>query len=354
MEYNFSIESIGIIIGSIATVIGGVWFVVYRAFNFGKTTQRIDEIEKRTAQANCESHKETIEKLKEHNLPQRIKTLENKVSGNKCESHDKSIEILKESLNDTKYDFRKSVESLKYEIREFKKETKESLASIKKELNDFKQETRENFSAINKDLSDFKQETRENFSAINKDLSDFKQETRENFSAINKDLSDFKQETRENISNLKKETNQNTNNINSLKKDVSSIIELLTFKHKDALKFFALKHSPLQLNDFGNQLIEEIKGLNFINENKDFLISKIEKDNPRTALDVETSAFMACIACCSREEFDYIKDFIYNSPEYAVKDKDGRDMKYNLSLADICFVLSIPLRDMYLGLHPEI
>ncbi len=347
MEYNFSIESIGIIIGSIATVIGGVWFVVYRAFNFGKTTQRIDEIEKRTAQANCESNKETIEKLKECNLPQRIKTLENKVSDNKCESHDKSIEILKESLNDTKYDFKKSVESLKESLNDTKYDFRQSVESLKDEIHEFKQEFKQ-------ELNDFKQETRENFSAINKDLNDFKQETRENFFAINKDLSDFKQETRENISNLKKETNQNTDSINSLKKDVSSIIELLTFKHKDALKFFALKHSPLQLNDFGKQLIEEIKGINFINENKDFLISKIEKDNPRTALDVETSAFMACIVCCSREEFDYIKDFVYNSPEYTVKDKDGRDMKYNLSLADICFVLSIPLRDMYLGLHPEI
>ena len=254
----------------------------------------------------------------------------------KCESHDKSIELLKEQLNDSKYDFRKSVEELKNEIRDFKQETKETFASIKEELKEFKQETRENFAAINKDLSEFKQETRENFAAINKDLSEFKQETREN------------------IDNLRQETRNNTKQINILLNDVSSIKELLTHKHKDALKFFALKHSPLQLNDFGIHLIEEINGMDFIDKNKEYLMKRIDNDNPRTALDVETSAFMACIEYNNKEEFDYIKDFIYNSPEYKVKDKDGEDMRYDLSISDICFVLSIPLRDLYLSLHPEI
>ena len=348
-----TIELIGIIVGIIATIVGGtlggVWFIINKAFNFGKTSHRIDKIDERTSHANCEAHKESIDKLeknnlpqrveileektsnikcesheekinelKGHNLPQRVGILENKTSSMKCESHDKSIELLKEQLNDSKYDFRKSVEELKNEIRDFKQETKETFASIKEELKEFKQETRENFAAINKDLSEFKQETREN------------------------------------IDNLRQETRNNTKQINILLNDVSSIKELLTHKHKDALKFFALKHSPLQLNDFGIHLIEEINGMDFIDKNKEYLMKRIDNDNPRTALDVETSAFMACIEYNNKEEFDYIKDFIYNSPEYKVKDKDGEDMRYDLSISDICFVLSIPLRDLYLSLHPEI
>ena len=35
-------------------------------------------------------------------------------------------------------------------------------------------------------------------------------------------------------------------------------------------------------------------------------------------------------------------------------DKEGNEKTYEVNLADICFILSIPLRDMYLKEHPEI
>ena len=62
------IELIGIIVGSIATILGGVWFMLYKAFNLGKVSHRMEEIEKKTSNADCKTHKESIEKIKEHNL----------------------------------------------------------------------------------------------------------------------------------------------------------------------------------------------------------------------------------------------------------------------------------------------
>ena len=52
--------------------------------------------------------------------------------------------------------------------------------------------------------------------------------------------------------------------------------------------------------------------------------------------------------------FNGFKDFIYNSPSYMIKDANGEKRRYDLSIPDICFVLSLPLRDMYLEAHPEI
>ena len=198
MEYN--IELLGIIVGSIATILGGVWFMLYKAFNLGKVSQRMEEIEKKTSNADCKVHKENIEKIKEHNLPQRVEQIEKKVSHADCE----------------------------------------------------------------------------------------------------------------------------------------------------------VNNSPTKLTDFGNKILEELDGINFINDNKEYLIARLDEEKPRTALDVENSALMVFVNFCSSEKFDGIKNFIYNSPEYNIKDKNGCDKKYNLNLIDVYFILSIPLRDLYLELRPEI
>ena len=43
-----------------------------------------------------------------------------------------------------------------------------------------------------------------------------------------------------------------------------------------------------------------------------------------------------------------------NAPAYKLKDAEGNEKMYDLSLPDVCFVLSLPLRDMYLAAHSEI
>ena len=43
------------------------------------------------------------------------------------------------------------------------------------------------------------------------------------------------------------------------------------------------------------------------------------------------------------DAFNHIKDIVYDLPEM-----DTPEGKYELTLNDVCFVLSIPLRDMYI------
>lgn len=233
-----TVELISIIIASIATILGGVWFIVNKAFNFGKTTQRINEIDERTI------------------------TLQNDVT------------ILKSDVAVLKTD----VAVLKTDVAVLKTD----VAALKTDV-----------------------------AALKIDVE-------------------------------------------SLKREVFSIKNFLILKYEDALVFFSLKNSPLNLSDFGNLILKEINGMEFIHNNKESLFSKIDDEKPRTALDVETSALMTCLSYCNEEEFDNIKNFVYNSPEYSIKDNKGNDKKYILRLTDVCFILSIPLRDLYLSQHPEI
>ena len=91
----------------------------------------------------------------------------------------------------------------------------------------------------------------------------------------------------------------------SFTKIMEAITEIRTFlmtKNPKTAAMFAIKHSPLQLNEAGEKLLEDIGGKAFLDENKDLLIACIEEKTPKTALDVEectTGWASAKGRCCS-------------------------------------------------------
>lgn len=202
------IELIATIIASIATILGGVWFIIDRAFKAGEKDSKITEIDKRTCNA-------------------------------KCELHDDDISLLKQDLKD-------------------------------------------------------------------------------------------------------------------IKTDIVAIKSLLVIKHKNAADVFSMKNSPRKLNENGERLFSDIEGYKFLVSNKSFFFSKIDELSPKTALDVENAANIVCTSNTDNEIFNGLKNFVYNSPTYTLKDAEGKDRLYDISMSDICFVLSLPLRDMYLSEHTEI
>lgn len=142
--------------------------------------------------------------------------------------------------------------------------------------------------------------------------------------------------------------------LKDIKTDIVSIKALLVTKHKNAADIFSMKNSPRKLNDNGERLFSDISGNEFLLSNKAFFFSKIDELRPKTALDVENAANIACTSNTDNEIFNGLKNFVYNSPTYKLKDVDGNDRLYDISMSDICFVLSLPLRDMYLSEHKEI
>lgn len=142
--------------------------------------------------------------------------------------------------------------------------------------------------------------------------------------------------------------------IRSIKNDIVVIKSLLTMKHKDAASIFSIKNSPRQLNETGKRLLADIDGMAFLENHRSELFALIDNYIPKTALDVENAAHGACMECVDKDIFNGFKNFIYNSPSYKVKDANGQERPYDLTIPDICFVLSLPLRDMYLHAHPQI
>lgn len=88
-------------------------------------------------------------------------------------------------------------------------------------------------------------------------------------------------------------------------------------------------------------IFEDIDGKTFLEKNRDSFFMKIDECKPNTALDVEDAAYFACMAYTDNEIFNGLKNFVYNSPSYLIKAEDGTERKYDLTLPDICFVLSL-------------
>lgn len=117
---------------------------------------------------------------------------------------------------------------------------------------------------------------------------------------------------------------------------------------------FGKKKSPKVLTELGERIFAEIGGASFLEANKEALFAKLDKECPKTALDVQMMAYWACISISREDVFNKIKSYIYNCPELDMDNGEGQTVKHELTLSDVCSILSLPLRDMYLGEHPEI
>lgn len=134
---------------------------------------------------------------------------------------------------------------------------------------------------------------------------------------------------------------------NSIEKGNSKI------KKKSGVAFSA-KNSPRQLNQNGIELLNDCGGREFLDANTDFFIGKIENLQPKTALDVEDMALGVLQTHTNEDMFIPLKKWVYNAPSRELRDSNGSTRTQDVDLDDVIFVLSLPLRDKYLELHPEI
>lgn len=126
-----------------------------------------------------------------------------------------------------------------------------------------------------------------------------------------------------------------------------ALVQIFTFlgqKYPKRGSIFAQKNSPRSLNPLGQKIFEDIHGREFLDNNKDVLFNFIENESPQTRLDVENYSMQALMSLTGDKVFNPLKDYVYDAP--AVELPDGK--KFELSIADLCFILSIPLRDMYI------
>lgn len=144
--------------------------------------------------------------------------------------------------------------------------------------------------------------------------------------------------------------------ISSIQNDLTELKTYLMVNNPQAALIFSGKHSPRQLNELGKKIYADVQGEEFLNENLGMFFSAIDELKPQTALDVETFALSILIENMNSPIFNRLKMWVYNSPAIKLPPlKEGDDVReYAIVMSDICFILSIPLRDKYLTQHSEL
>ncbi len=134
---------------------------------------------------------------------------------------------------------------------------------------------------------------------------------------------------------------------------LTTITTYLITRDSKASLIFSQKKSPRKLNAFGEQLFKDCGGQKFLDQNSEELLAAIAAKDPCTALDVENLAIEVLISRLDSGIFNELKQWVYNSSSLKIE-VQGQEQEYAVTMNDICFVLSLPLRDMYLETHPDL
>jgi hypothetical protein len=142
--------------------------------------------------------------------------------------------------------------------------------------------------------------------------------------------------------------------INKLELDVVEEQTFLRTKFPSAKIGISGRNSPTELNEHGQKIFADMEGDDFLRLYGSYFLQKIECKNPKTALDVEIIAYEVLLLSTYDDIFNQIKVKVYHYPSMDVIDRRGQTVKMDVSLADVCYVLSLKLRDMYLETRPAV
>jgi len=131
--------------------------------------------------------------------------------------------------------------------------------------------------------------------------------------------------------------------------NLNMLVIFLSGKHKDMNTDLFVTKSPVQLTDFGTEILSAIGGKDYIDANLVALLQLLQNEGLKTALDVENYARVILLREFNTENFTHIKNFMYQNPVY---NSGGKTT--NLNLDTVIQVMGVYLRNLYLSKHPEI
>jgi len=159
------------------------------------------------------------------------------------------------------------------------------------------------------------------------------------------------QQTKEDIVEIKVSLKTHESFIQQMKEDIVAIRTFLMTKNPKSSQAFSQKNSPTELNTAGLLLFENLEGKPFLDDNEELFFKAIADKNPKTHLDIETYAFEVLIENANNDIFNNMKDIIYNMLSMEIKKGDEIE-KYNVTMNDACYILSIELRNRYIAKFP--
>ena len=239
------------------------------------------------------------------------------------------------------------------DIAEIKDELKTKASAA--DVAEIKEELKTKASAA--DVAEIKEELKTKASVS--DVAEIKEELKTKASA--KELTEFKVEIKDELKSKAsaKEFDELKFDVKDLKQDVrhvelmlSEVVTFLQTKFPAGKLSLSERHSPARLNEYGKKVFQDMNGSQFLEEHSEHLLAEIESYSPVSPYDVEALAYELIVDMMYLDCFKTIRDKVYYYPALETPDRHGGWNISELTLQDVCYVFSIPLRDMYLEEHP--
>lgn len=139
-----------------------------------------------------------------------------------------------------------------------------------------------------------------------------------------------------------------TKDLENLNKTLVSVTTVISTELNVSPDIFRV-NSPRELTELGEKILTDIKGKKYVDSNLDSLISEIKETNPKTGLDVEMNISTILYFRSSNDEFNELKQYLFNNPEY----KNGeKTIPLNINLA--ISLMMIYTRNKYFEIYPDL
>lgn len=151
-------------------------------------------------------------------------------------------------------------------------------------------------------------------------------------------------------SSVEKKIDLQAEKFNVLSVNISSLVAFLTTKYTDLQSGLFQSFSPIQLTPIGLEVLSKSGGQDYIKQHLAELITEMEKQNFKSALDVQNYASTLIINLFNTDGFIHIRNYIFQNPIY----KTGENSSVQINVPTINQVMGIHLRDMYFTKYPEL
>lgn len=145
-----------------------------------------------------------------------------------------------------------------------------------------------------------------------------------------------------------------SSSLTTLNGSFNSLIVYLKSKDGAMETSLFVSKSPIQLTELGKKILTTIGGEDFVNNNIDELITNMDAEGIKTALDCQTYAPIVISKISNHASFNKIKDYAFKNPYYKEKLESGQEISIPLDMGTIANIMGIYLRDKYLERHPEL
>ncbi len=137
--------------------------------------------------------------------------------------------------------------------------------------------------------------------------------------------------------------------LTKISNSIDKLFVFLNQQHQNFSVELFVSKSPIQLTEFGEKVLVGFGGKSYIDTNLDALVKEMEKEDFKSALDVQNFAQSILFSKTQSDQFTPIKNFIFNNPKYVIGESN-----IELTLPLVLNLMSIYLRNKYFDIYPAL